>query len=576
MIWPRVQPARCTVACPRLRKPCLFADQAELLACLALDWLSTQILNRWWWRHLLRNADVRQAVTRAWIDVPEYVPAALAHVDAAGDVVAFLQALSDAEVDQIIKAVVERYGLHALRNATSPEMEPRSLDRTLDVGPLPSPTPDGEPSLSREPGAAPSRSREADTGAAAHKPHHPGLREPPWQALVPARAAAMSVRRQLLLGVGLSLVRLPAPVRTTDFADRVRRWYHGPAAEAAWPRSPASIARPGPPTEEQAPASIAPSRPPTEEQSAGEAALPADSAPVQAPELEAPAVEGTAGPAATEPDMPATPASLAEAASAESAWLDLVTPQPPEAVPAASEVRTRFGGLFYLVNAAQALGLYGDFTTPDAPGIDLPIWDFLALLGEAFLGQALREDPVWALLAQLTGRGDEAPGLHFQAPDAWRAPDEWQRVFEPAGCRWTVERARLRAWHPAGFWLLDVPAGPDPAGQVAAELAGLALQPALPGSLPHPQASHTDALARWVGWWTAYLRARLLAALGLQEPDELPATLFHYRARVLVTAARLDVMLRLDDLALAVRLAGLDRNPGWVPAAGRTIVFHFE
>ncbi len=42
---------------------------------------------------------------------------------------------------------------------------------------------------------------------------------------------------------------------------------------------------------------------------------------------------------------------------------------------------TRFGGLFYLVNVALYLELYGDFTAPAQPGLPLTIWDFLALLG---------------------------------------------------------------------------------------------------------------------------------------------------------------------------------------------------
>jgi hypothetical protein len=43
-----------------------------------------------------------------------------------------------------------------------------------------------------------------------------------------------------------------------------------------------------------------------------------------------------------------------------------------------------------------------------------------------------------------------------------------------------------------------------------------------------------------------------------------------------VTATRLNVTFELARLPLAVRLAGLDRDPGWVPAAGRYVAFHFE
>ena len=73
-----------------------------------------------------------------------------------------------------------------------------------------------------------------------------------------------------------------------------------------------------------------------------------------------------------------------------------------------------------------------------------------------------------------------------------------------------------------------------------------------------------------------YLRARLLRALNGSEPETLGPTLCRARARIFVTADRLDVMLSLEEHPIAIRLAGLDRDPGWVPAAGRSVAFHFE
>ena len=72
-----------------------------------------------------------------------------------------------------------------------------------------------------------------------------------------------------------------------------------------------------------------------------------------------------------------------------------------------------------------------------------------------------------------------------------------------------------------------------------------------------------------------YVRARLQRALGLADADELGAPLCAHQARVYVTATHLDVALALEALPIAIRLAGLDRDPGWVPAAGRYIAFHF-
>jgi len=47
-------------------------------------------------------------------------------------------------------------------------------------------------------------------------------------------------------------------------------------------------------------------------------------------------------------------------------------------------------------------------------------------------------------------------------------------------------------------------------------------------------------------------------------------------ARIRVTETHLDVRFTLARLPIQVRLAGLDRNPGWVPAAGRFIAFHYD
>jgi hypothetical protein len=37
-----------------------------------------------------------------------------------------------------------------------------------------------------------------------------------------------------------------------------------------------------------------------------------------------------------------------------------------------------------------------------------------------------------------------------------------------------------------------------------------------------------------------------------------------------------DVVMRAEDANLRVRAAGLDRDPGWLPAYGRVVYFHFE
>ena len=66
---------------------------------------------------------------------------------------------------------------------------------------------------------------------------------------------------------------------------------------------------------------------------------------------------------------------------------------------------------------------------------------------------------------------------------------------------------------------------------------------------------------------------RLADALGIPAA---PGWLIRRTAAVLTGPASVDIMLSLDDLPVEIRLAGLDRDPGWVPAAGATIRFHYQ
>jgi hypothetical protein len=251
-----------------------------------------------------------------------------------------------------------------------------------------------------------------------------------------------------------------------------------------------------------------------------------------------------------------------------------------EAAPLEAQVLTRFGGVFFLVNLGLFLELYGDFSAPLEPGLALPVWDFCALLGERLCGRALREDPVWALLAQLSGRDEKTePGAGFEPPDGWRVPRSWLAPLPREGAwRWAAARGRLRVVHPSGFVVLDVARDARArVSQLAAELETYAdLQTATP---EHDEgatrARHRTPLARWLACLSAYARVRLCLALGC-EGRALSSLLFARNARVSVTTTHVDVDMALSELLVELRMAGLDRDPGWVPAAGRFVAFHFD
>jgi hypothetical protein len=245
------------------------------------------------------------------------------------------------------------------------------------------------------------------------------------------------------------------------------------------------------------------------------------------------------------------------------------------------QIDTALGGLFFLINVGLFLNLYGDFTTPAEPGIALPIWDFVALLGQKLVGEAGHADPAWGLLAHLSGRGEQvAAGAAFGPPDSWRLPVQWLAPFrEEVIWHWQGIDGRLQVQHPAQFLVLDVPLEPDdPAAQLrcAVQDYGTDLTVELRSGPLAGNAGGTTPLDRWLGWLTPYVRARLRRALGVPDADALARLLCVHQARVLVTATHVDIHMALDALPLEIRLAGLDRDPGWVPAAGRFIAFHFE
>jgi len=67
------------------------------------------------------------------------------------------------------------------------------------------------------------------------------------------------------------------------------------------------------------------------------------------------------------------------------------------------------------------------------------------------------------------------------------------------------------------------------------------------------------------------------AARALQRPARgTLAWLVRRPGGVRLSATRLDVHFDLAAHPLAIRAAGLDRDPGWIPAAGRHVAFHFE
>jgi hypothetical protein len=265
-------------------------------------------------------------------------------------------------------------------------------------------------------------------------------------------------------------------------------------------------------------------------------------------------------------------------------------------------VWTAHAGVFYLLNVALFLGLYGDFTRPRERGLALGPWDFVALIARRLLARdvdgdshpvvgdshpvvgdshlvdgashTVDGDPIWGLLSELAAH-EGRPGTGFRAPRSWRVPQDWLEPFDRSRgpWRWMVCDGRLRAVHPAGFVAIDLPVRGEPLLQLCGELVRYGnprrVETARAGTMT------SRGLAGWTDWVADYVRARLRLALGTRSAAAAVRTVLERPGTVRVTPTRVDVEFSLDDLPVAIRLAGLDRSPGWIPAAGRHLAFHF-
>lgn len=593
----------------------VWFDEGELAACLIRDWLRGHVSQRWWWRTVLGQAAVDEWLREQLLGHGQQVVTTLNLLAPNGDAAAWLSRLHDADAGRALAALARDYAAPlALAFAAAPSTA-KAAQTPADVASNPS-----EASQRRRRADAVLRC-EADTN-----PRAPASRRAETRllaALPELRNDALRPTTLRLLAFALAALREPGWLRTVWFADAVTGWTQSRTALVpAKSTRPATVPAPAPaapaddspglaaPTAKHiASASSAPSlqaatakaarigsgpqTPPhfdsTSPPSSAAAAKPDPRKPSPMPmATQSGADTDHAVPAA--PDLPAaTSAALEPAAIAEPTGFDAVSevePAPPATTPQAgfnadgAQIDTDYGGLLYLLNAALALELYGDFSMPRARGLALSPWNWLALIGEAWFGAAFRRDPLWRLLADLAGRKPQlAPAHDFAAPLDWAIDEAWLQPWQAVDTvAYHAGTRRLRLWHPQGFVLADLPrrTASTPAAQAAAWCAErAALRTARLIRIAHaPAASPRARNRRWLHYLLGYLQARLSRALA-DEGGDIPALVCRHRARLRCNLVEVEVRLSLDTLPLCLRLAGLDRDPGWIPAAGRSVRFRF-
>ena len=98
----------------------------------------------------------------------------------------------------------------------------------------------------------------------------------------------------------------------------------------------------------------------------------------------------------------------------------------------------------------------------------------------------------------------------------------------------------------------------------------------LQNSHDNPENPEILSTPTWLTDLLPHIKARLILALGIESEDSLAPILLHHHGKITITPTHLDVFFPLADHPIEIRLSGLDRNPGWVPAAGRFIAFHYD
>lgn len=583
---------------PAQAQSVVFADNSELLACLASDWSEGLLAENWWWQGLFPNLQHSQTIARIWIESAEFAPFALQILAKQAKAVRFVNKLQPNEISALLRQIITVFGLDKLQKILFESFETNEKSAALPAKKL----------IEKK-----KKSPEAFFFASLQT-------RSPWSEFVPeTRHSVLSFQQQSLLGIGLMLARVPRLVRSSEFARQVKIFRAEFEISRTTEKSKHKILKEKKKREIkkfpllQKKFKSAPVLPESEIKARQSSEKKAIKIFEDSPKSVEKAAEpfGSSGDLKSEvfspsekvkekskklvfEDFPSAKTFDNQESEKETKSRRAEKPVIPKIVsPKAVEetnfefveetdfefiVETRFGGVFYLLNLGLYLNLYRDFTESGEAEIDLNVWDFVALLGLEFLGRKIKKDSVWKLLEWLAGCENEKElGQGFTAPDAWRISPEWLKTFQAdRKWLWINNDKRLIVRHPAGFCVLDVPLLEDAKTQLKnelkfyrkdfSELAKSDLKD-FPKNLPPPK--------NWLKNLAEYAQTRLLQALNLKTRKQINAILFERRAKITVTATHLDVTFSLVDLPFEVRLSGLDRNPSWIPAVGKFVSFHF-
>ncbi len=579
------RPIRETV--PAQAESIVFADYAELLASLAGDWCKGTLIQNWWWQSLFPNIERAQTIARIWIKSAEFAPTALQILFKKRVVAEFVNKLQPDESKDLLKQIIETFGLTKLQNAL---FAPMTKEEKTDFQQI----------------IENKRKRVLKKQPAEMFFQTVFLSE----IVSETHSKNLSFEKKVLLAVGILLDRAPRVARSAEFARQVRQFkietevLQKPLKQAAETISEQTIvfekkiekiseiikpeivkkSQPGfskPETKTENLQKLTHATTfkksenmgsETKEEQKVFPVLDADIPSLKESKIKAKVEKSSEVEEGKKPSR-----SLKIEQPEKSPTFSSVTSEETETEMFDVVIRSRYGGVFYLLNLGLYLGLYRDFSDSSGEEIDLNIWDFVVLLSRKFLGEDLEKDAVWSLLTDLAGRGDEKDfGRDFLATEEWRISPDWLKTF-PTNKKWFWSKSddRLIVRHSENFCVIDVSLDGfenqlENELKIYDELFSEIVEVTVEEFAPN-----LNAAQRWLKHFFEFAERRLLQALDLETRNDLTRVLFKKDATVAVSATQFEATFSLSELPLEVRFSGLDRNPGWIPAAGKYVEFHF-
>lgn len=539
-------------------KAVLFADEAEMLACLALDISRGEASRKWWWKLSLRTLPFHQSgcLKTLLTGKARCVPAAFHLLEKWGHSVHVVSELSAEDAVTILSVMCREHGVANIGVALAQTKEYSGSDLN-EIENFRSEDQDNDIENKRSKNRMKPQLLSSGAGR--------GI-EAPWHGRFSSLTSHNKLLKEheALLGIALTIYNEPNLVRKTVFIRLFHDWWSSRNVPAAGEKK-------------------------------------------QTPKLSF-SQEGKAGyveKIITE-DKCSGSVKYKNAKYISNVWKEISEVKLKDktgsslmkesAVHPEDGIDTDLIGVFYLVNLMKQLDLPESLDNESGPGGQIGAWGVLELLGRSFLGRQYEHfggDQLWNALAELDGREHgTVPGQDFHGSSSFRLPRSWVEEDEIKSCYWAIGNQRLRIWSGNDYMLADVPLdGTDPAGQAKKEMFSLS---DFADELPLYKGRFSLApvhvlegkyvegingeLLQWLSSVLPYMRYRLLQALAPSgnESLDLISTLLLCRGRLYISSTHVDLVMNINNISLPVRMAGLDRDPGWLPGFGRVVKFHFE